>query len=247
MRPLDSRARAAYARATIRTVVAIGVLAVLVVGILVFVEETLRLGDDAATVFSLLTATFATGTALGALVARSVEKRIGRTRLMAIGYLAPLMLVPAGITPPLPVLFACLFILGFTDAWAVIEALSPVPQIPRRFPQPNRARRRDLNRLVDRVVDHAAEEEPGRVRSLSRERQRSDSSGGLRRTLVPRQRSPWSAPWSDSAGLSCWWPPGPSPRCAVRPRLARDRVVVCERHRRPHGDALGGRYCCIQT
>jgi hypothetical protein len=96
------------------------VTAALVVGVLIFVEETLRLGDDAATVFSLLTATFATGTALGAMVARSVEKRISRTRLMAIGYLAPLMLVPAGLTPPLPVLFACLFILGFTDAWAVI-------------------------------------------------------------------------------------------------------------------------------
>jgi NRE family putative nickel resistance protein-like MFS transporter len=96
------------------------VTAALVVGILVFVEETLRLGNDAATVFSLLTATFAIGTALGALVARSVEKRIGRTRLMAIGYLAPLMLIPAGFTPPLPVLFVCLFVLGFTDAWAVI-------------------------------------------------------------------------------------------------------------------------------
>jgi MFS family permease len=96
------------------------VTAVLVVGILIYVEETLHLGDDADTVFSLLTATFAAGTALGALVARSVEKRIGRMRLMAIGYLAPLMLVPAGLTPPLPVLFVCLFILGFTDAWAVI-------------------------------------------------------------------------------------------------------------------------------
>jgi MFS family permease len=96
------------------------VTAALVVGILLFVEETLRLGNDADTVFSLLTATFAAGTALGALVARSVEKRIGRMRLMAIGYLALLMLVPAGLTPPLPVLFACLFILGFTDAWAVI-------------------------------------------------------------------------------------------------------------------------------
>jgi MFS family permease len=96
------------------------VTAALVVGVLVFVEETLRLGDQAGTVFSLLTATFAAGTALGALVARSVEQRIGRTRLMAIGYLAPLMFVPAGLTPPLPVLFACLFILGFTDAWAVI-------------------------------------------------------------------------------------------------------------------------------
>jgi MFS family permease len=53
-------------------------------------------------------------------VARSVEKRIGRTPLMAIGYLAPLMLIPIGLTPPLPILFICLFILGFTDAWAVI-------------------------------------------------------------------------------------------------------------------------------
>jgi MFS family permease len=96
------------------------VTAALVVGVLVFVEETLRLGDDAAAVFSLLTATFATGTTLGAMLARSLEKRIGRTRLMAIGYLGPLMLVPAGLTPPLPVLFTCLFILGFTDAWAVI-------------------------------------------------------------------------------------------------------------------------------
>ena len=96
------------------------VTAALVVAILLFVEVTLRLGDEAATVFSLLTATFAAGTALGALVARSVEKRIGRMHLMAIGYLAPLMLIPAGLTPPLPVLFTCLFILGFTDAWAVI-------------------------------------------------------------------------------------------------------------------------------
>jgi sugar phosphate permease len=39
---------------------------------------------------------------------------------MAIGYLAPLLLIPAGLTPPLPVLFACWFALGFTDAWAVI-------------------------------------------------------------------------------------------------------------------------------
>jgi MFS family permease len=68
----------------------------------------------------LLTATFAAGTTVGALAARWVERRIGRPWLMAIGYLAPLMFVPAGLTPPLPVLFACLFILGFTDAWAVI-------------------------------------------------------------------------------------------------------------------------------
>src|SRR5215203_3723173 len=52
------------------------VTAGLVVGILVFVEETLRLGDRAGTVFSLLTATFAAGTTMGALVARGVERRM---------------------------------------------------------------------------------------------------------------------------------------------------------------------------
>jgi MFS family permease len=96
------------------------VTAVLVVTILVLVEETLHLGDAAPTVFSLLTASFAAGTAVGAMVARPVEKRLGRMKLMAVGYLAPLMLIPAGLTPPLPVLFACLFLLGFADAWAVI-------------------------------------------------------------------------------------------------------------------------------
>jgi MFS family permease len=96
------------------------VFAALVVAVLIYVEETLRLGEDAASAFSLLTAAFAAGTALGALVARPVERRIGRPRLMAIGYLAPLLFVPAGFTPPLPVLFTCLFVLGFTDAWAVI-------------------------------------------------------------------------------------------------------------------------------
>ena len=144
------------------------VTAALVVGILVFVEETLRLGDDAATVFSLLTATFATGTALGALVARSVEKRIGRTRLMAIGYLAPLMLVPAGLTPPLPVLFACLFILGFTDAWAVIAMQTYLAEaVPDAIA---RSGLRDLDRcghsrrsgrVRARRVAHAAPRSPG--------------------------------------------------------------------------------------
>ena len=96
------------------------VFASLVVGVLVYVEETLRLGAASASVFSLLTAAFAAGTALGALAARRVERRIGRPRLMAVGYLAPLMFVPAAFTPPLPVLFVCIFLLGFGDAWAVI-------------------------------------------------------------------------------------------------------------------------------
>ena len=97
------------------------VAAALVVGILVFVEETLHLGDDADTVFSLLTTQRSPPEPRSGRSWRDRwRKRIGRTRLMAIGYLAPLMLVPAGLTPPLPVLFACLFVLGFTDAWAVI-------------------------------------------------------------------------------------------------------------------------------
>ena len=96
----------------------------LFVAALVYVEESLHLGDDAASAFSVLTACFAGGTAIGALVARPVERRIGRPALMAIGYLAPLTLIPAVFTPPLPVLFACWLALGFTDAWAVIAMQS---------------------------------------------------------------------------------------------------------------------------
>lgn len=96
----------------------------LFVAALVYVEESLHLGDEAASAFSLLTACFAGGTAIGALVARPVERRIGRPALMAIGYLAPLTLIPAAFTPPLPVLFACWLALGFTDAWAVIAMQS---------------------------------------------------------------------------------------------------------------------------
>jgi MFS family permease len=97
------------------------VSAVLVVTLVVYTEETLRLGDNAARIYSLSVATLAAGTAVGALVARPVERRIGRPWLMAIGYLAPLTLILAGIVPLLPVVFACLAILGFTDAWAVIS------------------------------------------------------------------------------------------------------------------------------
>lgn len=96
------------------------VTACFVVALVVFVDRTLRLGENAGSVYALLMATFGAGTTLGALVAGRIERRIGRPRLMAVGYLAPLMLVPAGLTPPLPVLFACWFALGFGDAWAVI-------------------------------------------------------------------------------------------------------------------------------
>jgi len=96
------------------------VVACFVVATLVLLDETMALGERADAAYALLTATFGAGTTVGALVAGRVERRIGRPRLMAIGYLAPLMLVPAGLTPPLAVLFGCWFALGFTDAWAVI-------------------------------------------------------------------------------------------------------------------------------
>lgn len=96
------------------------VVACFVVALVVYVDRTLELGSAADSVYALLMATFGAGTTIGALVAARVERRIGRARLMAIGYLAPLLLVPAGVTPPLAVLFACWFGLGFTDAWAVI-------------------------------------------------------------------------------------------------------------------------------
>lgn len=96
------------------------VTAVLAVTLVVYVERTLGFGADGGRVYALLMAAFGGGTAIGALVAGRVEARLGRPRLLAIGYLAPLLIVPAAMLPPLPVLFACWFALGFTDAWAVI-------------------------------------------------------------------------------------------------------------------------------
>jgi NRE family putative nickel resistance protein-like MFS transporter len=86
----------------------------------VYTEQALDLGDRAGLVFGFLGATFSAGAVLGALIASRVEQRIGRPQLLAIGYLGPLMLLPAGMVPPLPLVFACWFGLGFTDAWAVI-------------------------------------------------------------------------------------------------------------------------------
>jgi NRE family putative nickel resistance protein-like MFS transporter len=96
------------------------VTAVFSIALVVYVETTLHLGEAADSVYALLMATFSAGATGGALVAGRIERRLGRPRLMAIGYLAPLMLLPAGLAPPPPVLFACWFVLGFTDAWAVI-------------------------------------------------------------------------------------------------------------------------------
>ena len=94
--------------------------AVLAVTLVVYVERSLGFAEGGGQVYALLMACFSLGTAIGAIAAGRVEARIGRPRLMAIGYLAPLLIVPAVATPPLPLLFACWFALGFTDAWAVI-------------------------------------------------------------------------------------------------------------------------------
>ena len=96
------------------------VTAVLAIALVVYVERSLGFGAAGGRVYALVMAVFSGGAAVGALAAGRVEARIGRTRLMAIGYLAPLLLVPAVALPPLPILFACFFALGFTDAWAVI-------------------------------------------------------------------------------------------------------------------------------
>ncbi len=96
------------------------VVAIIGVALLVYLEESAALGDGAGTRYALLTACFGGGTTIGALAAARVERRIGRARLMAVGYLAPVMLMPAGWTPPLPVIFGCWILLGFADAWAVI-------------------------------------------------------------------------------------------------------------------------------
>lgn len=91
-----------------------------VIGLVVYTEETIALGDRAGTTFALLIATVSAGAAIGAVTGGRLESRFGRRRLLAIGYLGPLFLLPIGLVPPLAVVYACLFALGFLDAWAVI-------------------------------------------------------------------------------------------------------------------------------
>lgn len=94
---------------------------VLVVTGVVYTQETLRLGARADAAFALMTTSLSAGAVLGALVAHRVELRIGRPLLMAIGYLGPGFLIVAIAAPPMPVIYAAWFALGFADAWAVIS------------------------------------------------------------------------------------------------------------------------------
>jgi MFS transporter, NRE family, putaive nickel resistance protein len=94
--------------------------AALVVTAVVYTEETLDLGNLAETAFALMTASMSLGAVSGALVAHRLEGRIGRPKLMAIGYLGPFFLMVALAAPPMPVIYAAWFLFGLADAWAVI-------------------------------------------------------------------------------------------------------------------------------
>jgi NRE family putative nickel resistance protein-like MFS transporter len=93
----------------------------LTIATVVLAKETLDLGKRADTVYSLLTASLSAGAVIGALIAHRVESRWGRARLMAVGYVGPLFLAPVLFNPPLSLDFFLWFMLGFTDAWAVIS------------------------------------------------------------------------------------------------------------------------------
>jgi MFS transporter, NRE family, putaive nickel resistance protein len=87
---------------------------------LVYVERTLDLGDRAELVYGLLAASLSAGALTGALLASTVEHRIGRPAMLAAGYLGPLMVIPVLLLPPVPILFGLWFLFGVADALAVI-------------------------------------------------------------------------------------------------------------------------------
>lgn len=102
--------------------------ATLSIATVVFTEDELDLGNRAGTIYSLLVASISAGAVIGALIAHRVEANFGRARLMVVGYLGPLFLVPVIFTPPMWSVFILFFLLGFTDAWAVISYQSFVAE-----------------------------------------------------------------------------------------------------------------------
>ena len=88
---------------------------------LIYTQETLDLGHAASASFALMTTFLAAGAVLGAVVARHIEQRIGRSSMMALGYLGPFFLAIAVFQPGMPVIYAAWFVFGFLDALAVIS------------------------------------------------------------------------------------------------------------------------------
>lgn len=93
----------------------------MVVAGVVYTQETLDLGDRADAAFALMTTFLAAGAVVGALLASRVERRIGRPALLLVGYLGPFFMCIGFFSPPMAVIYAAWFALGFTDAWAVIS------------------------------------------------------------------------------------------------------------------------------
>ena len=94
--------------------------AVLAITMVIYFEETLDLGEQADFLYGLQAVSMSCGAVLGALTASRLEHRIGRSNMLFIGYLGPLMLVPVVLTPPPSVLYVLVFVFGLADAWAVI-------------------------------------------------------------------------------------------------------------------------------
>jgi MFS family permease len=97
------------------------IAASLSIAVVVLTEEELDLGNRASTIYSLMVASLSAGAVIGALIAHRVEASFGRARLMVVGYFGPLFMVPVMFTPPTWCIFVLFFLLGFTDAWAVIS------------------------------------------------------------------------------------------------------------------------------
>jgi hypothetical protein len=92
----------------------------MVVAGVIYTQETLDLGDRASAAFALMTTFLATGAVFGALIAHRIEYRIGRPRMMALGYLGPFFLVAAVFSPGMPIIYLAWFCFGILDALAVI-------------------------------------------------------------------------------------------------------------------------------
>lgn len=96
-------------------------MAAMTVAGIVYTQETLDLGDRAEAAFALMTTSLAAGAVLGASMAHRIEGKIGRPRMMAMGYLGPFFLVTASFGVPMPIIYAAWFGFGFLDALAVIS------------------------------------------------------------------------------------------------------------------------------